>query len=329
MGRKPKELPETRRQIMNKHLKKRTYQSYIWNPVGHITKIVSKIHRIILTGNIIFNELNEILGPLKENKRFPYSKKNKDKGYKKMYDGSKDGFKYQVFRYPLKTGMPKILIQINPPEGVSIRKYKSFLTQLNTPFPNLGLSKVEYTIDLYCKDYMLAKLLFDVLSRTLFVPWVRNPPTIYAESFSTGKMKNRTMEISDEIIVYERGDDKDKTREGWEEVKINRVRLEYKPLKEKLTGKDLYKLSDFIISCKFYELNKDVWQFKKFEGSNRLPGELDFYLADGTYQGEYIANRKIKKIPKKYRVDVEELARLKDELLDAMRSYDVRWEALV
>lgn len=329
MGRKPKALPETRRQIMNKHLIKRTYQSYIWNPVGHITKIVSKIHRIILTGNVIFNELNEKIGPLKENYRFPYSKKDKGQGYRKMYDGIKDNFKYQVFRYPLKPRMPKILIQINPPEGISIRNHKSFLTQLNALIPGLGLSKVEYTIDLYCKDYMLAKLLFDVLSRTLFVPWQRDPPTIYAESFSTGVKKNRTMDISEEIIVYERGDDKDKTDEGWEEVKINRVRLEYKPLKEKLTGKDLYKLSDFLISCKFIELNKNVWQFKKFEGSNRLPGELEFYPTDGTYQGEHVANNKIKKIPKKNRVDVEELARLKDELLDAMRAYDMRWEALV
>src|SRR4030067_2424682 len=252
--------------------------------------------------------------------------KYKEKLIKKMYDSDKEGFKYQVFRYHLEPFLPPILVQINPPEGVSIKNHKSFLTQLNTPFPNLGLSKVEYTIDLYCKDYMLAKFLFDVLSRTLFVPWQSDPPKIYAESYSTGVKKNRTMELSEEIKMYERGDDEDKKEEGYEEVKINRVRLEYTPSQEKLRAKYLYKLAEFLISCKFFKMNKDVWQFKKFEGSNRLPGETDFYLADETIQGEYFAKRKIKKIPKKYKVDVEELSDLKDKLLNAMKAYDARWE---
>ena len=60
-----------------------------------------------------------------------------------------------------------------------------------------------------------------------------------------------------------------------------------------------------------------------------MPGETDFYLADETIQGEYFAKRKIKKIPKKYKVDVEELSDLKDKLLNAMKAYDARWEALV
>src|SRR3989304_3087411 len=149
MGRKPKALIETSRERMKNQLKKKHYQYISLYPVDGIEKIESKIHRITLTGNSSFNKLDENIGPLKENKFYPYSKKGKV--YKKMYDGSREGFKYQVFRYPLKPRIPPIFIQINPPEGVSIRKHKTFLSSLNMSFSILGLSKIEYTIDLYCE----------------------------------------------------------------------------------------------------------------------------------------------------------------------------------
>jgi len=81
------------------------------------------------------------------------------------------------------------------------------------------------------------------------------------------------------------------------------------------------------ITDTYYDINNDKWNFKNFIviRSKKVPGELDPYPVDGSFQGEYIAAKDKVKNRSRRLTDSRGFDWFKYDLRDAMKFYDMKW----
>jgi hypothetical protein len=321
---KKKAPPEMKDGLRKKHLERMKSEG-----LEGIERVEARIHTISLTGEANFKMLNDRIGSLEFDNNYLFSKR--ERLYKEKYNVSVEGFGIQIFRKPSRGGPPPIKIQFTPLGRVSPTEHKAFLSKLTSPFPGLGLSKVEYAIDIYCKDPIAVRGLFNVLARNVLVFRQGSKPKIYPKSFSVSEKRNQTIYFGTNYKSYERGDDENKSKRGWKgwnRKDLNRVRMERTVKLTHLRKKGVETVPRFLESAKFFDLNNEAWNFKKFKvkRSKKLPREIDDYRTDGSFQGEYKAAAKKVKRPKKYLKDVDELVDLREDILKAMKAFDSEWE---
>jgi len=295
-------------------------------------KIESLIHRTVLTGQYGYSAL-ENLGNLKVDKKI------NNPNYRSKFISNVCGFRRSIYTNPTKRFLASCRIELVPLKAVEVKEYKKALNDLLQYLPELRVSVVEYAIDQYCKGPNEVAKLFDLETHYLWVPYqkqVRLSGENLAEWDNGGlrmsyvsKMKGDVLEVK----VYERGADGKRSDDGWRKDTFDRVRVELTVKRPKLKKHGIDTLYDLIENPKFYELNKNTYNFREFRGSDRLPKPWEAYPCEdengnpGAFQTEYLqAKPKIRNILQ-YVKDTEQLTELKNTLRESMKDFDREWEA--
>ncbi len=126
------------------------------------------------------------------------------------------------------------------------------LLYLLEKFKKLNASKIEYTIDFFCANSHEVRDLYDLFKKYLLL---KNKRDNYIKVYEPDPEKNYTIYLSNNLKVYERGDDNPEIHdEGWPFKVINRLRLEFTAKKHYLKKiLDIKNFNDFITDCKIDE----------------------------------------------------------------------------
>jgi hypothetical protein len=313
MGRNPLIAKINRRKKINLSLPKRTHASYNSTVTTYYERIEAKYHLIKMSGDYKYKQIEEKIGEMDfDNKYF----RRKNKIYTAKYNININGFELKIFTGPLKPGMPQVSIAIIPPDGIPAKEHEAFLRYMDDLFPTLKLSSIENTIDIFFIDPTGVEEAYESLKRNVFVPRKRSKPVIYQNSIKIGNHK-----------IYKRGNDKNRINRGYNRENLDRVRMEYTSKRRELKKNGINYLSDMLRLSKYYYINKNKWNFKNFDviRSKKLPGELDAYTFDGSFQGEYFAAKGKVKNRSKRLADSRGFRDLKYDLLDAMKLFDPKW----
>jgi hypothetical protein len=118
---------------------------------------------------------------------------------------------------------------------------------------------------------------------------------------------------------------------GWEVKDLDRVRMEYKAVREKLKKKGIYTLSDLIENPRFMNFNEDRWKLRKFERTNKLPKMWHTYPTEdkrcfaGTLMSEHIKARAMKTLSQ-HTMKIPEIAFFEKKLDKVMLFFDEIWD---
>ncbi len=244
-----------------------------------IYKIEPKLHRITLSGNYDYPKLKDRLGDIyilpSPGKRHPnYRSKSS-----KQWEGIKGGL--TIFFNPQKAYFPPCMIELTAPE----KETKKILSSIAEKLPGLKLSKIEYAIDLYVREPIRARLLFNRLWKNLCPPYQRGvdkrgqrakygKKTVIMTHRNLYKIKSRSKKFSSYFKIYERGNDNDKNNRShkWDFNNLNRVRIEFTAIRElhDLYNKKLDTLEDLIEDPKFAQMMRNRIQFKRAKRSSKL-----------------------------------------------------------
>jgi len=298
-------------------------------------KIRCFIHKITLSGPYGYDQITTNIGPLYLDRNF--DPKTRSPNYKNKFIRNRKYFSLIFFLNP-KQYLPSCYIEIHPKENVSAKRYKKFLIRFNANLPGLKVSKVEYASDQFCHRPSKVERLFYLERRHLYVSQSRKCGLI-GEDYDQFGRKNRLNFVfhNGRIKIYERGPDDEKNGKAWERKFIDRVRLEYTATRTDLKKNGLDDLSQFIVSPKFLQMNKNRFRFMCFKGSNKLPKIWeDYNLPDargfeGSFQAQHIEWRKDTLLRKKiknikvYTARVEEFDPLLSRLESVWASFDQEW----
>lgn len=245
----------------------------------------------------------------------------------------KQSLEFQIFVYVYPIGhRPPYMIEIIPREHASINDWKDLFKKLHLWFPKLKVSTVDYAIDEHCYDFRAVEKLFRIQLKNLYIPYQRN---VHFRGGDWADYGNRArvncVYRIDDVKMYERGPDQKKNSEGWIMEGVDRVRLEYSAPRRVLVDHGISDIGDLVRQPRFYGINKNVYKFKCFNGSKKLPGlGQDYTISDkygnvGCFQSEIIGNRNNVKNIGHYLKDIDAFEALKSALWDAMQRFDLKW----
>jgi hypothetical protein len=285
-----------------------------------IEKIEVKIHRIRLSGRYYEkDDLEEKLGKLAIFK----SQNARMKGYGYIAYRQQKKRKLTFFLKPNEFYMPKCIIETTDPTH-------KFLFKLKQSLPDLNISQVECTVDIFYPNPQKNRLYFRFLRRNIYFPYQRKI-TLFADKKKLKECKNNMTLYAGAIKLYERGNDEDKSKGGgWTYDKINRLRMEVTADYAILSKYNLTKLSDFLESLSFEKIFKNRFYFKHFK-SARLPGEYEPYRTKdsrgiaGAFYAEHKSAKSIIKNPAQYLKNVKGLGVFKKSIFSNIREFDEKW----
>ncbi|WP_041532078.1 hypothetical protein [Pelobacter propionicus] len=318
-----------------------------------IVAVEAKIHRIKLSGEKIKGQKMQGLYDYDSFKKiFPKAGFNSEfvpddrmPNYNVQLTVDMDMYKLNIFTYRNKGCCPPFCLDVTPKECVSLSDFYNSLIKLNNLIPNMCVSSVENTIDIYCDTPADVEWLFWLLRRAVFIPYAKDATQ---NSIDTAEWNDKLrlsmfQHYGGDTKIYPRGNDCDKKKgKGWPLDTFNRVRLEYTPDRRMLLNKfNIDKLSDFLRDCKFQDINGMNYNFRRFEGSGNYPeyyeDDWSNYSAEdkngntGAFQNEYILRSvmpETKNNYRKYVVDIEDFEPLKEKLINAMKILDLEWGVL-
>ena len=133
-----------RKQYFADQLPKRQYESSLRESVNkyNIRKIISRLHKINLSGRYNYPDLVEMLGPFSEDQNNWMKDAEGEIMWDRKYVKKFPNFDISIFVNPKKPFYPPCYLQINPRKDITIATYKGFLIQLAKWFPDLQTSKV-------------------------------------------------------------------------------------------------------------------------------------------------------------------------------------------
>lgn len=305
---------------------KNIYEPVISIAEGGIIEVEAKLHKINVSGDYKYPDIENKLGPLKKHK----TQKKRYRMYDQCYIRRFPCFYLYICVNPNIPGVPYCYIEIHPKEGISAKVYKVFLIKLSRWLPELSMSRVEYTLDQYCETPEEAERLFLIEAENLYVPYQRKPVRKEGRnSFLSMKKKkyNQLVHFGVKQKIYERGADVYRKKKRWPFEKVDRVRLEFTAKNRELKKYSLYTLNDLIKAPKFLEMNSMKWRFKQFK-SKTLPKPWEYESKGGHlgyFQMEYYQERKKRKNISQYVEDHAHLAALQDRLVESMAIFDMAW----
>jgi len=293
------------------------------------------IHKVVLSG--LWGNVQEDYNKLWRVFENPYvdetfKPKERMPGYKTRWIKQSPEFQIYIYTYPKGIKSP-FLIEIIPREKAEITDWKNMLLFINLWFPGIKVSSVDYAIDEYCYDSESAERLYWVQLKNLFIPHKQNVNFLGGTAVSYGdRTRMNSVCRIDDVKTYERGPDNLKKGEGWMMADVNRVRLEYSAPRSVLKKKGISELADLIRTPRFHEINKDIYHFRCFSRSKKLPGLGQAYEIPGSngklgcFQELHIAYRENKFTNlSHYSVNIEEFDKLKSSMTREMQRYDAEW----
>jgi hypothetical protein len=326
--------------------KKRDEAVFIQKTIGNIQRIKPFIHKVKFSSQQYdYGDYQNQIGRLQiaspeYNHQIPNYRKA---AFRQMKHG-----RIVVYFDPLIPGMP--LTYIMP----SSAEFK-LLYELYKKMPDLSLSYIEYTIDLFCKNHFEVADLFYVLRKNIYFPWANN--TITRGGRLTGIDLNRTTNALFQVNaqsrtrylkIYERGNDENKKFTPkrnigrWNHKDCDRVRIEYVYKKNKLNKKGPYSLKNLFEDVNFLQIigldkktegRKSINEirFKKFKEHRDLPQYWDDYKAETNNKSNcfietYIHSRKngIANV-NQYIEDHDHFNALKREIDNKIIKYNKKW----
>lgn len=306
---------------------------YSFDDAGRaISRIEAKLYRIRVFGRHEFNEIRHALGPFETDETIVSEKNNKTYNIKviKGIEGF-PAFSLTFFKSYKKNPFHPSSIEIHPRADISLETYKAFLVWLNNKLPNLGLSKVEYVIDQYCKDSMGASLLFKIERRCLHLSSRRRGNSSGYSNLQNGRTKSLIHKIGRYHRVYERGPNSKKNGNSWSLEDVDRVRLVHTIKKIKLKKYGIQTLNDLIESPRFCVMNIDRWRFRQFLKSRTSPKYWQFHSkkslennAANSKEGTSDLATETEKMHQ-YLTNFKELVRIERRINRAMKIFDLEW----
>ncbi len=313
-----------------------TYTRYA---IEDIVTVKARLHRIKLSAEQFvfgtsFDYFKKIFPNLSINQDFVPAERMPN--YKKHLIVNTDTCVLNIFIQRIHPFFPAFHIELTPKEELTLIDHKNYLSSLNELIPNLQVSSVEYTLDIFLKSSRAVENLYIFAKRSIYVPY-KNDATFYDDhSVKVGKNVrfNFTFNCGDDVKMYERGPDNKKTIDGWNYDETDRLRFEHTANRDKLKNHKILSLTDLIENCKFTELNENIYKFKKFK-SKKLPQiwDWDSYSTknyeghSGAFQLEYSDRRLDHKNIRQRMTDVEEFEPLKALLSQEMIAFDSAWKA--
>jgi len=180
---------------------------------------------------------------------------------------------------------PPYLMEIYSKENTTIRALKDRLIEVCFHLPHSLMTEVEYTLDIPCHNSSSVQNLFNVLSKHIYVPYQRDPYLCGGGQQMLGKSMrmNAIYKLSRAVKLYERGFDNKKQMDGWNIGDVNRVRFEHTASYPTLRKHCIRLLRDFIQDARFSKVNRDMYKFKRFVYSKRLPQPSETYTTPNKY----------------------------------------------
>jgi hypothetical protein len=300
--------------------------------IHEISSCNVRLHRLVLSGDYLYSKCIKALGKLKidntfvRKERCPYYQTKSIKQYKDFY--------LNIFAFPVAPIYPLCFIEVHPKTDLPVQTYKKFLKELDSDMPYLKVSSVEYAIDLFCNNPEQTGSLYWLIRRCLYLTHQREAKTLDSTQIEKhGKTieRNEVYRVGGKFKVYVRGHDLIKKDGGWNLENINRVRMEHTAKRTLLRENGIELLPDLIKDSRFLDVNKGKWQFKKFEGSKKLPKFWQQYSTQddngfaGSYQAEHI---KAPKTMRQYSKGIDEMTPFVKKLEEAMSGFDNEWESV-
>ncbi len=321
-------------------LAKAQISNYTRYAIDDIVDVKARLHRIkLFPEKFVFGTsydcFKKIFPNLSINKSFVSDKRMPH--YNKHLIVKNDTCVLNIFIKRSESFLPDFLIELTPKEELSLIDYKKHLSCFNELIPNLQVSSVEYTLDIFLRSPRDVENLFTLAKRSIYVPY-KNDAKFYGDhSVKLGKniRFNFTFKCGDDVKMYERGPDNKKTIDGWSYDETDRLRFEHTANRDKLRNHEILLLTDLIKNCKFTELNEKIYQFKHFT-SKKLPqiSDWDSYSTEnfeghsGAFQLEYAYRRLFHKNIRQQMGDVKEFEPLKIMLSEEMIAFDLAWGAV-
>jgi len=300
---------------------RKQYEEIVYRLIELILKVQVKLHRIILSGDYTWYDLNECIGPLKIIDRTNWNSRRRSNYSKCSYRKFAWGV-LTVFTGRRDACLPHCMLELT---YTGHRK----LAILHNRIPRLQLSSVEYAIDLFCKSPNDVSRIFRLIKKHIHCNHVRETATP-----QKGLVKS-VFRIGKSVRIYERGEDRHKDRHRksyWDHNHLDRVRIEFTIQRQELKARGLGTLKQLINGPYFHEALMTRFGFKEFTNSRYLPKAYEIYTTTDTsgnyncFQTELIeTRRKGIKIPSQCIKDTEELTSLKDRILRKCRSADKKW----
>jgi len=204
---------------------------------------------------------------------------------------------------------------------------------LNESLPDLNISSIEFTLDLYCSNLEAVGRLFNVLLKYCYVPRYSNLKFHRGHSLKNRQIPelNRSYYIG-KLKIYERGEDKTPWGEGWHRSELDRVRVEFTANSEVLRKNGMNSLEDFIANCNFERIFLKRFQFKVFKGSSQLPKENDTYALvceHESFQKQLIDARNLGRPinPNQYVADAPGFETLNKQVIRLIRKFERDWQS--
>jgi hypothetical protein len=347
-------------QILSSDIAKMHIDSITRYAVDNINEVKARIHRIVLfcpKDKRPQGKLDTYFKRKFENvQNIPKVSKERLKGYRNQLDVTNNICTIHIFINRVFSDItgyfPAFRMEIIPNEKTSAKRFRFYLAKLNELIANLHPTEIEYTLDLFCEKQREVESLFLMVRRSLYVPY-KNNPKLY-DNYSdlsdedeeegeneNGERMNSSFYAANGVKIYERGNDdkkekylhkSGKTKKGWRHDNINRLRLEHTADRTKLRNHCIDTLSDFIINCKFYEMNKGIFQFKCFMAKS-LPkywlwpsySTTNEQGCKGAFQIEYVYGKHVQTNIRQYMKDIKEFGVLRERLIQQMLDFDSVW----
>jgi hypothetical protein len=166
------------------------------------------------------------------------------------------------------------------------------LLNIHNRLPQLKITRLEYAIDLYCRDHEAVADLFWLIRRYLYAPHVIRTSMAgskflgyqdYTRSHNSVYYAWKGKSSGRHIKVYERGPDRKRIpgTQKWHHKDVDRVRIEFKLKRTAITKKyGLSTLKELLIDPHFADITSEYVQFKNFKFSKRLPEDHKDYTSE-------------------------------------------------
>lgn len=302
--------------------------------VGGIKEIVPIIHRVKL--RLKDGDDSRILKVFNIS---AFHLMNKTEGtrapnYQAVGYGNFGNNKYTIWTGRKMEFLPKYMFSvISPPQ--------KRLFSLACKIPEIEISSVEYSIDIFCDDYAKVSNLFYLLRRYLYFPY-RDRTDCRGGDFDgvdCERTENCAWRVWNKaqgkkcLTVYERGPDSKKKGLGWKTDDVDRVRIEYLAKNESKVFKKfgITRLSEFVKKPYFCEIMSNKFNFRRFKSNLQFPSDWnDFNTRDNSgylecFQEEYIkAKQKCKNVSQCIE-KVDSLSKFYQSIVDCMVAFDGKW----
>ena len=301
-----------------------------------ITDIKVLIHRSVFSGLYSLGTLRKMLGnfgvrdddPLEEHSRYQFKRDIQlNTGKIKLH------FKLPSFGYG-----PSCLIATN-------ESTYDHLSNIYQRLPKLKITRLEYAMDLFCRDPDAVADLLWLIRRYLYAPGAVRTSMVGGKFFGYkdyARVINAVYYIrmakfsGKHIKVYERGPDSLPKRGniGWAHENVDRVRIEFKLQRRAIATKyGLSTLEQLLMDPKFGAITSEYIRFKNFKFSLNLPQDWDDYLSEDeqgnpeSFMQEVLSAKDADEVQNiiQYMEDNLRMQALKSHIIAAAAKFDKHW----